>query len=557
MQSFKKSLRTVSMILMSAFLFMPGILHAATYYVATTGNDSNPGTESSPWKTLKKAGDKAVAGDTVLIKGGVYKAPLFPKNSGASANYISFKGVQGSSVIIEGGYEVTGWSVHNGSIYSASWDSSWMNAEWENISGSKGFVNIDYKLNADHWPKPTAKLDEMTAGSWFYDESAKKLFLWLQDSSNPNSHSVLASKSWIDSANGILINGRSYLRFENLHIRNCYSGVYIDSKGSHNIILNNIETYGVHTGIRNLKENSNILLSKIDVHHTIGPGIQNNGSNCTITESKIHETGMVEWQRWGNVGVILMGAYNTLKDSEIYNTGYNSNYGPGVLFETWGTYGAGGADTSHDNIVENCKIYNSPNFHGIVFYGSDNCIAKRNVLYNMKGGFRIQEGGSGGETTQEQKICNNSKIYNNSVINCSEFGVKITDNCLTTEIFNNIFSQINSPLNFVESVKGSISSNYNLFYPGNTLRIVHGNATYTSLTDYVKSTGKDQKSLYADPLFNNPANFDFSLKSSSPCIDSGTKLDNLVYHNSPDMGAKEFVPAGLTSPRNLSVISPN
>lgn len=56
-------------ILASALL--PSIpAHAATYYVATTGNNSNPGTSSKPWKTVAYAVDKMVAGDTTYVRGG-------------------------------------------------------------------------------------------------------------------------------------------------------------------------------------------------------------------------------------------------------------------------------------------------------------------------------------------------------------------------------------------------------------------------------------------------------------------------------------------------------
>lgn len=44
----------------------------ATYYVATTGNDSNPGTESNPWRTIQKAANTVAAGDTVLVQPGTY-----------------------------------------------------------------------------------------------------------------------------------------------------------------------------------------------------------------------------------------------------------------------------------------------------------------------------------------------------------------------------------------------------------------------------------------------------------------------------------------------------
>lgn len=43
-----------------------------SYYVATNGNDNNPGTIEKPFATLMKAQKAANAGDTVFIRGGVY-----------------------------------------------------------------------------------------------------------------------------------------------------------------------------------------------------------------------------------------------------------------------------------------------------------------------------------------------------------------------------------------------------------------------------------------------------------------------------------------------------
>lgn len=45
---------------------------AATYYVAKTGADSNPGTEALPWLTIQKAANTVVAGDTVQVRSGIY-----------------------------------------------------------------------------------------------------------------------------------------------------------------------------------------------------------------------------------------------------------------------------------------------------------------------------------------------------------------------------------------------------------------------------------------------------------------------------------------------------
>lgn len=54
-------------------LFMTFSAYAAasttSYYVSTTGSDSNPGTKSKPFKSLMKAQSAASSGDTVYIRG--------------------------------------------------------------------------------------------------------------------------------------------------------------------------------------------------------------------------------------------------------------------------------------------------------------------------------------------------------------------------------------------------------------------------------------------------------------------------------------------------------
>jgi hypothetical protein len=46
---------------------------AATYYVATNGSDSSTtGSQAAPYATISKAIGKAVAGDTIFVRGGTY-----------------------------------------------------------------------------------------------------------------------------------------------------------------------------------------------------------------------------------------------------------------------------------------------------------------------------------------------------------------------------------------------------------------------------------------------------------------------------------------------------
>jgi hypothetical protein len=45
---------------------------AATYYVATTGNDGNSGSSAKPWKTLQHAVNMVSPGATILVEAGTY-----------------------------------------------------------------------------------------------------------------------------------------------------------------------------------------------------------------------------------------------------------------------------------------------------------------------------------------------------------------------------------------------------------------------------------------------------------------------------------------------------
>ncbi|MHA3772384.1 right-handed parallel beta-helix repeat-containing protein [Verrucomicrobiota bacterium sgz303538] len=48
-------------------------LFAAELYVAPTGDDANPGTQTSPFATVQRAQQAAAPGDTVWVRGGTYK----------------------------------------------------------------------------------------------------------------------------------------------------------------------------------------------------------------------------------------------------------------------------------------------------------------------------------------------------------------------------------------------------------------------------------------------------------------------------------------------------
>jgi MYXO-CTERM domain-containing protein len=63
----------VAVVAGAVVLVAPGRARAAEYFVAPTGSDTNPGTMASPFATIQKGHDVAVAGDTVWLRAGTYK----------------------------------------------------------------------------------------------------------------------------------------------------------------------------------------------------------------------------------------------------------------------------------------------------------------------------------------------------------------------------------------------------------------------------------------------------------------------------------------------------
>ena len=80
------------------------------YYVSTSGNDFNDGSQESPFKTINRAASIAVAGDTVRVYGGTYREWVNPKNGGTSDHKrIVYEAVDGEHPIIKGSEIVTDW----------------------------------------------------------------------------------------------------------------------------------------------------------------------------------------------------------------------------------------------------------------------------------------------------------------------------------------------------------------------------------------------------------------------------------------------------------------
>ena len=81
---------------------VPQATPATTYYVSTTGSDSDPGTLTRPFRTIQHAANVVTQGDTVLIRGGVYNERVVCLASGAVGAPIRFAAYSGETPVLDG-----------------------------------------------------------------------------------------------------------------------------------------------------------------------------------------------------------------------------------------------------------------------------------------------------------------------------------------------------------------------------------------------------------------------------------------------------------------------
>jgi MYXO-CTERM domain-containing protein len=123
-------------------LFAANHALAAEYYVATTGSDSNPGTQASPFATLTKGISSAGAGDTVYIGGGTYYPSggfTFSKSGTSDTNRIKYWAVPGEKPVFD-------FSKVNGSPEGFTVSGSWLHfkgIEICNLPVNSGVIGIN------------------------------------------------------------------------------------------------------------------------------------------------------------------------------------------------------------------------------------------------------------------------------------------------------------------------------------------------------------------------------------------------------------------------------
>lgn len=455
---------------------------AATYYVATTGNDSNNGSIYTPWQTIQHAANAVTAGDTVYVRQGTYNEIVTMKASGTASQPILFSSYPGELATVDG----TGLAVPSG---------QWGLFTLQNVNyiTIQGFEIRNYS---------TSKAADVPIGIYVFgaDDGIQLL--------NNHIHNIATTASGCKAnALGVAIYGSS-------------APASID-----NLVFSGNEVDDLTTGC-----SESVTLN-------------GNVENFTVTNNLIHDNNNIGIDFIGFEKVSPQTAYDQARNGEVSgNTVYNitSNYNPAYgTKKPNSSYGADGiyVDGGTQIVIERNTVHNTD--LGIEMASEHKgkttsyITARNNLVYSSNavgisiGGYASKVGGSDHVTIVNNTLWNNDTAQTGS----GEFQVQYH---ATNNIFDNNILYANGQGLFVNDFTTSTSDpatlNYNLYY--STVGSASGTwvwqkKTFTGYSAYLKGSGMDSSSpQFLDPQYVNIASTppDLDIQSTSPAVNAGINL---------------------------------
>jgi Protein of unknown function (DUF1565) len=458
---------------------VPGALgQSNSFYVSTAGSDSNPGTQSAPWRTVQHAADAARAGATVNVQGGVYEELVSINVAGnATDGYITFRSSTGETAILDAGrFTPSGrqgvLTIHNQSYIRI-----------------EGFEIRNFRT-AEHRLAPLG-ISIMGAGS--HIELLKN-----------NVHNIEQTFNGRDAPGrggngfGIAVYGTD--------AKTPISELVIDGNEVHHLKTGSSESLVVNGNVTNFRITHNV------VHDNNNIGIDVIGFERTAPDPAVDQA------RDGVVSGNLV--YNiTSRGNPAYGNEQNSD----------GIYVDGGA-----RILIEQNVMHDVDF-GIELASEHKdratsyITARNNLIYHCH-----TAGVSIGGYAPERGHTDHSTVVNNTLYENDTSGTGSGEFQMQWNMADNIFANnivyagsrclIATNKSQIDKNKPPVAIDHNLYYcasGGKASTWGTSTATLTGFENYVQSTGNDGHSRFLNPHFVDVPK-DFHLRSDSPAISAGT-----------------------------------
>ena len=385
----------------------------ATYYVATNGNDSwGNGSINQPFKSVQRAINLMVPGDTVIIRGGTYqgRADINSKNGNSSA-YFSIKGYPGETVLFDGNYA-------------------------SGLSGAQAF-NF---YNSSYWCLDNLEITRYTGGGVYLTSGSNNIIM---------SHLKIHDLNKVISSNygtaAILAEGAQNCTVKNCNIYNV--GILADKPLDHGLYIG----YGC----------SNWIIDSNRISNNSGAGIHlygdpYGGKNCVISNNMVfnnHVYGIVLGSHsiTNNVNNNFLFGNRTsdiyLLESSTQNTFTNNLFGSmssiyNVIMSDTGSFN--NTFTSND-YYKNNNIVISHYDTALNFNQWKSTGQETNGTFSNYCSFNLGQGFTQGSKSYNYKRLNGLSRYETSIAIAEEFNSGKVDNVIVV-----------SGENFPDALSGSV-----------------------------------------------------------------------------------------------------
>jgi hypothetical protein len=453
------------------------------FYVATTGNDSNAGTETAPWRTVQHAADTARAGSTVNVRGGIYEELVSVHASGnASDGFITFRSYPGETAVLEAEHLTPSGRIGVLTIH----DQSYVRIE--------GFEIRNFRT-AEHQLAPLG-IDVMGAGS--HIELLKN-----------NVHHIQQTFEGRDgpghgaNAFGIAVYGTD--------AKTPITDLIIDSNEVHHLKTGSSESLVVNGNVTNFRITHNV------VHDNNNIGIDVIGFEHTAPDPAVDQArdGVVS----GNLVYNITSKGNPAYRNDESSDGIYVDGGSRILIEQNVIhdvdFGIELASEHKDRSTSYVIARNNLVYHnhtaGVSIGGYDperghteHCTVINNTLYDN------DTSATGSGEFQMQWNMSENVFANNTV----HAGPKCLMTLLKTE---------------VKPDQPPAQIDHNLYYCASGVKASswrNSAATVKGYEEYVRSSGDDRHSHFQDAQFVDVGAKDFHVRSDSPAVGAGV-IDEL------------------------------
>jgi hypothetical protein len=450
-----------------------------SYYVSTTGNDSNPGTQAAPWRTIQHAADTARAGSTVNVRGGIYEELVSIDVSGnPSDGFITFKSYPNETAILD--------ATH----FTPSGRQGVLTIRNQSYIRIEGFEIRNFHT-AEHRLAPLG-IDVMGAGC--HIELLKN-----------NVHHIEQTFPGRDAPGsggngfGIAVYGTD--------AKAPITDLIIDGNEVHHLKTGSSESLVVNGNVTNFRithnvvhDNNNIGIDVIGFEHTAPDPAVDQARDGVVSGNlvyNIHSRGNPAYQNEENSdGIYVDGGTRILIEQNIM---HDDDFGIELASEHKDR--ATSYITARNNLIYHCHTA------GVSI-----------------GGYAPERG-----HTDHSTVVNNTLYENDtSATGSGEFQMQWN---MADDIFANniVYAGSHCLISVSKSQVGkshpSVTIDHNLYYcssGANASTWMGASGTVTGFDKYVESTRNDHHSRFLDPHFIDAAAHDFHLRSDSPALAAGT-----------------------------------